>query len=76
MINGGPNEYCEIDIGFNEVGAGSHKYEFGHAPNLEMSAHGVSGFRCELKGHWSDQFMCCYTHDGEPPADVEITHVN
>jgi hypothetical protein len=69
-IPGGTDETCEIDIPFNET-ATLHRYEFGHA--VEMPGHGISGFKCELVGHWNSETGG--THDGASEVNVEVGHV-
>jgi hypothetical protein len=51
-LGGGQDELCEIDIPFQGY-VSQHRQEYGHA--AELSAHGVSGFRCELVGHWNSE---------------------
>jgi hypothetical protein len=58
-IGGGTDESCEIDIPFQSSET-DHSIEFGHAS--EIPGHGISGFRCELVGHWSNEVGG--THDG------------
>jgi hypothetical protein len=71
-VGGGTDETCEIDVPFNKVAPGNqHIYEFGHA--TELPSHGVSGFRCELIGHWISETGG--VHDGQNEQEVEIEHV-
>jgi len=73
-IGGGTDETCEIDVGFNETV--NHRYEFGHegaGTAAEMSSHGVSGFRCEIIGHWAGETGG--TEDGASEVNVEVNHV-
>jgi hypothetical protein len=51
-IGGGADESCEIDFAANQVGA-THASEYGGAN--ESPAHGVSGYRCEIVGHWTTE---------------------
>jgi hypothetical protein len=67
-VGGGTDEFCEIDVPGAPVG--SHDGEAGHA--TEMSAHGVSGYRCELIGHWVNETGD--THDGNPEQSIEGVH--
>jgi hypothetical protein len=71
-VGGGTDETCEIDIPLQTPGGGNHTTEFGHAS--EMGSHGISGFRCELVGHWNTEVGG--THDGDPEQEALSTHLN
>jgi hypothetical protein len=70
-VGGGTDESCEIEVPFQSY-ANPHRQEFGHA--TELAGHGISGFRCELVGHWNTERVG--THDGDPVTEVIVTHVN
>lgn len=70
------NESCEIDIPFNQT-ATTHEYEFGDAV-AEMPSHGITGFRCEIVGHWRAEHAIGRLENigtAELETKVEITHV-
>lgn len=65
-VGGGTDETCEIDVPFQTYEQ-QHRQEYGHTS--EMGSHGISGFRCELVGHWTSETGG--THDGA--AEQQIT---
>ena len=67
-LGGGADETCEIDLPLDSP---AHFIELGHV--TEMSAHGLSGFRCELVGHWTTETGG--THDGANEEAVELDGV-
>jgi hypothetical protein len=69
-VGGGGGETCEIDVPFDAY-ANQHRQEYGHA--TEISAHGVSGFRCELIGHWNSEIGG--THDGQAEQELVVAHL-
>jgi hypothetical protein len=75
-LNMSGNESCEIDVPFNQT-ATTHEYEFGDAA-VEMASHGVSGFRCELVGHWRTEHVNGTLENipgGRAEVKVEVKHV-
>jgi hypothetical protein len=68
-LDGTNDESCEISIPLRTV-TGTHQQEFGHAS--EISGHGISGFRCELIGHWTTETGG--THDGQAEQTIELAH--
>jgi hypothetical protein len=73
IMQGGAEEHCEIEIPFEqEAGSGLHDYEFGH--NGEIASHGVSGFRCEIIGHWHTEWINGQGHDGDQETEVKVRH--
>jgi hypothetical protein len=68
-VGGGTDETCEIDVPFNSY-SNQHRQEYGQVG--EMSSHGISGFRCELVGHWNSETGG--THDGQAEQEGVITH--
>lgn len=70
-LGGGSDETCEIDLPLSQAPP-DHTVELGAA--TELSAHGVSGFRCELVGHWVSETGG--THDGDPEGDLVLAHLN
>jgi hypothetical protein len=80
-IGGGADETCEIDVAFNQT-ATPNQYEFGGA-GTEMASHGISGFRCELVGHWitehikdgSAQGKEENMANGQQEIEVKVTHL-
>jgi hypothetical protein len=71
-VGGGTDETCEIDVPLDDGTAGNHVQEYGHAS--EMSSHGITGFRCELTGHWISETGG--THDGDPEQEGVISHID
>jgi hypothetical protein len=74
-VSGGADESCTIQVGFNET-ATTHKYEFGHEPAAgvegDLPGEGISGFKCEIIGHWTTETGG--THDGAAENAVEFVH--
>jgi hypothetical protein len=68
-IPSGTNETCEITLPL-DYAAGGHAYEVGQP--TEISSHGITGFRCELIGHWNTEVGG--THDGSSETAIEIVH--
>lgn len=68
---GGAESPCEMDVPF-QTAENQHRVELGHA--TEMSAHGVSGFKCELVAHWNTETGG--SHDGTSEKEVTVTHLN
>jgi hypothetical protein len=68
---GGTDETCEIDIPLVEVPKGQHRPEFGQV--AEMPSHGISGFRCELVGHWNSEVGGA--HDGDAEQETLWIHI-
>lgn len=68
-VGGGTDETCEIDIPFNAY-SGEHRQEYGQVG--EMSSHGITGFRCEVVGHWNSETGG--THDGDAEQEIAIAH--
>jgi hypothetical protein len=69
-LGGGTDETCEIDIPFDQDPS-THTVELGIAG--EMAGHGISGFRCEVIGHWVSETGG--THDGDAEGDLVVTHL-
>jgi hypothetical protein len=69
-VGGGTDETCEIDVPFNAY-SNQHRQEYGQAG--EMSSHGISGFRCELVGHWNSETGG--THDGQAEQEGIVAHI-
>jgi hypothetical protein len=69
---GGTDETCEIDIPFQQGAPPNRTIELGHAS--ELSSHGITGFRCELVGHWASEVGG--THDGDPEQKVSVNHLD
>jgi hypothetical protein len=73
----GSPESCEIEIPFNADHEPTvHEYEFGHA--TEVPGHGVSGFRCELVGHWRTEHIAGRLENsptGQLENTVTVTHI-
>jgi hypothetical protein len=57
-IGGGTDESCEIDLPFQH-NTSDLSIELGHS--TELPSHGITGFRCELVGHWATEIGG--THD-------------
>jgi hypothetical protein len=72
LTHGSP-ESCEIDVTFKNKA--DHTSEFGNSTGTELPGHGVSGFRCELVGHWNTEASGAKLHDGEAPTNVIVAHV-
>lgn len=73
-VGGGTDESCEIEIPFSEKdGSPDHNYEFGH--QTEIPGHGMSGFRCELIGHWHAE-SGGVDPEGNREQDVEVVHIS
>ena len=70
-VGGGADEMCEIDVPF-QTAENQHRAEFGHNVAVEMPGHGISGFRCELKGHWNTELGG--TEDGTAEQEVVVAH--
>lgn len=68
-VGGGTGEVCEIDVPFDAY-ASQHRQEYGHA--TEISAHGSTGMRCELIGHWNSETGG--THDGQTEQELVVAH--
>jgi hypothetical protein len=68
------DESCEIDVPFKNYAATDHHTEFGITGATEQPGHGISGFRCELVGHWQTE-VGPDTHDGESPINVIVAHL-
>jgi hypothetical protein len=67
-VGGGADESCEVDIPFNQTGA-PHIHELGFDSITELSGHGISGFRCELVGHWISE------NSGVGEVRIEAIHI-
>jgi hypothetical protein len=75
-VGGGADESCEMSVPFNEIAGSPHQYELGNA--VEISSHGISGFRCELVGHWLSEAVNQTLENvpgGEAETKVEIRHI-
>jgi hypothetical protein len=83
-VGGGADETCEIDVAFNDhadVGK-PHEYEFGGS-GVEMASHGISGFRCEVVGHWTTEHIENGTAagkeenlaNGQQEIEVDVNHL-
>jgi hypothetical protein len=68
-VGGGTDETCEIDVPFRSY-SNEHRQEYGQVG--EMSSHGMTGFRCELVGHWNSEVGG--THDGQAEQELVVTH--
>jgi hypothetical protein len=71
--NDSGDESCEIDVRFKNYKP-AHNTEFGFTGATEMPGHGISGFRCELIGHWNTEASATRLHDAEFPVNVNIVH--
>jgi hypothetical protein len=71
-VGGGTDETCEIDLPFHAHEPGwAHYQEIGYP--FELSSHGISGFRCELVGHWLTEVGG--THDGDAEVEIYVLHL-
>jgi hypothetical protein len=69
------DESCEVDLPFKNNPATDHRTELGSALAVEFSGHGVSGFRCELAGHWNSEASGTVSHDGQLPTNLTVNHL-
>jgi hypothetical protein len=79
-IGGGTDETCEIDVAFNQTATPS-QYEGGGAGS-EMASHGISGFRCEIVGHYITEHIPVGQQGreenlvgGQQEGEITITHL-
>jgi hypothetical protein len=66
------NETCEIDIPIQTY-PNPHRSELGHSSGSDLPSHAITGFRCELAGHWTTETGGA--HDGNNEQEVAVTHL-
>lgn len=69
-VGGGTEEGCSIDYPFQSR-ENQHSQEYGHVG--EMPSRLLTGFRCEVIGHWNSETGG--THDGQAEQEVVVAHL-
>jgi hypothetical protein len=67
-VGGGADESCELVLPVNQIPS-THTAEYGAAAPTELTPHGVSGYRCEMVGHWTTET------GGAGEVNVAVPHI-